>query len=192
MRLNKTGSHLHVTDEDTVALIRRLAEHYDDRTIALILARQNRRTGTGLSFTQKRVRDLRVSRGIPAHRPVDVTPRDDNTVVVNVREAASMLRVSTFTVHRWLRDGFIIGEQLTPGAPWRIRIDDAVRAKVVPDVPDGWLGLNDAAEALGVARQTVLHKVQRGELDAVHVNRGKRRGLRIQVKHEPTGLFDQP
>jgi hypothetical protein len=28
------------------------------------------------------------------------------------------------TVHRWLADGFIPGEQLTPGAPWRIRITD--------------------------------------------------------------------
>lgn len=33
-----------------------------------------------------------------------------------------------------------------------------------PEAPDGWLGLDDAAKALGVARQTVLHKVQRGEL----------------------------
>ena len=45
-------------------------------------------------------------------------------------------------------------------------------------------------KALGVARQTVLHKVQRGELPAVHVNRGRRKGLRIQVKHEQAGLFD--
>ena len=47
-----------------------------------------------------------------------------------------------------------------------------------------------AAKALGVARQTVLHKVQRGELQAVHVNRGRRKGLRIQVKADQAGLFD--
>ena len=56
--------------------------------------------------------------------------------------------------------------------------------------PDGWLSLDDAARALGVVRQTVLHKVQRGELAAVHVRRGKRKGLRIQVKPEHAGLFD--
>ena len=44
--------------------------------------------------------------------------------------------------------------------------------------------------ALGVARQTVLHKVQRGELAAVYVHRGKRKGLRIQVKPDQTGLFE--
>ena len=56
--------------------------------------------------------------------------------------------------------------------------------------PDGWLPHAQAAEALGVARQTVLHKVQRGDLDAVYVHNGKRKGLRIQVKHDQTGLFE--
>ena len=46
-----------------------------------------------------------------------------------------MLGVSRVTLYRWLREGFIIGEQLMPGAPWRIRIDDAVRARVVGDAP---------------------------------------------------------
>jgi hypothetical protein len=45
--------------------VRRLAAHYDDTTIALILSRQHRRTGTGLPFTKGRVHSLRVSRGIP-------------------------------------------------------------------------------------------------------------------------------
>ena len=46
--------------------------------------------------------------------------------------------------------------------------------------------------ALGVARQTVLNKVQRGELNAVHVTRGRRKGLRIQVEPDQAGLFDTP
>ncbi|HZE14459.1 MAG TPA: hypothetical protein VE197_01415, partial [Mycobacterium sp.] len=102
------------------------------------------------------------------------------------------LGVSRETLYRWIwiRDGFIIAEQITPGAPWRIRIDQALRDKIQPEAPQGWLGLNDAAKALGVARQTVLHKVQRGgELQAVHVNRGRRKGLRINVKLDQPGLF---
>jgi hypothetical protein len=51
----------------------------------------------------------------------------------------------------------------------------------VPDVPPDYLPLNEAARALGCARQTVLHKVQRGELDAIHVTQGQRTGLRIKV-----------
>ena len=56
--------------------------------------------------------------------------------------------------------------------------------------PTGGCRSPQAADALGVARQTVLHKVQRGELAAVYVHRGKRKGLRIQVKPDQTGLFE--
>ena len=197
MPLTKTGGHFRATDEDTVDLVRRLAEHYDDTTIALILSRQHRRTGTGLTFTKSRVQSLRVSRGIPSHRPPDTVPTDgdddgDDAVVVTVAEAERLLGVGKVTIYRWLRDGFITGEQLTAGAPWRIRIDQAVRDHIVPAVPEGWVGLDQAATTLGIARQTVLHKVQRGELEAVHVNRGRRKGLRINVSSDQTGLFDQP
>jgi hypothetical protein len=82
------------------------------------------------------------------------------------------------------------GEQITPGAPWQIRLTDELRARVCAQAPDGWLPLTQAARALGVARQTVLHKVQRGDLAAVYVHNGKRKGLRIQVKPDQTGLFE--
>jgi excisionase family DNA binding protein len=193
MMLTKTGGHVRATGEDTVDLVRRLAANYDDTTIALILSRQRRRTGTGLPFTKSRVHSLRVSRGIPAYQPAECVVSDgDDAVVVSVAEAERLLGVSKVTIYRWLRDGFITGEQLTAGAPWRIRIDQAVRDKVVPAVPDGWVGLDEAASILGVARQTVLHKVQRGELQAVHVNRGRRKGLQIKVFGDQGGLFDQP
>lgn len=55
LALNKTGGHFRSTDEDTVALVRRLAERYDDTTIAIILAKHGRKTGTGLAFTRSRV-----------------------------------------------------------------------------------------------------------------------------------------
>jgi excisionase family DNA binding protein len=109
-----------------------------------------------------------------------------------VQQAEQLLGVSKVTIYRWIKEGFIVGEQLTPGGPWHLRIDHAVRARIVPQVPQGWLRLDEAARALGVARQTVLHRVQRGELNAVHLNRGRRKGLRIQVEPDQAGLFDQP
>jgi hypothetical protein len=193
MTLTKPGGHFRATDEDTVELVRRLAANYDDTTIALILSRQRRRTGTGLPFTKSRVHTLRVSRAIPAYQPPATVAADgDDAVVVTVAEAERLLGVGKVTIYRWLRDEFIIGEQLTAGAPWRIRIDQAVRDRIVPTVPDGWVGLDQAADILGMARQTVLHKVQRGELQAVHVNRGQRKGLRIKVTSDQAGLFEQP
>ncbi|HUB71889.1 MAG TPA: recombinase family protein [Acidimicrobiales bacterium] len=190
--LNKTGKHFRTTDEDTVDLVRRLAERYDDRMIAAILSKQGRRTGTGLPFTKTRVKTLRVSRGIAGFQPLAVTPADDDVPVVSITKAEQTLGVSRVTLYRWLRDGFLEGEQLTPGGPWHIRITAELRSRIVPTVPDGWVGLDQAAKALGVARQTVLHKVQRGELEAVHVNQGRRKGLRINVNEASPGLFDTP
>jgi len=193
MPMTKAGRHLRVTDEDTIVLVRRLARHYNDQTIAAILAKQKRRTATGLPFTRARVAILRANHGIPVYQPPaqpDVGPDDDDAVVVTITEAERILAVSKETLYRWIRDGFITAEQITPSAPWRIRIDQALRDRIQPEAPDGWLGLDEAAKALGVARQTVLHKVQRGELQAVHVNRGRRKGLRIQVKPDQPGLFD--
>jgi DNA invertase Pin-like site-specific DNA recombinase/predicted DNA-binding transcriptional regulator AlpA len=193
MAMNKTGAHTRTTDEDTVSLIGRLAGSYDDTTIALILSRQKRLTGTGLSFTKTRVKSLRVARGIPAYEPADqpVSTDEQDVLVVNVPQAERILGVGKVTIYRWLADGFLTGEQLTAGAPWRIRIDQAVRDRLAPEVPEGWLRLADAAKALGMARQTVLHKVQSGELEAVQVNQGRRKGLRINVTAQKTGLFDQ-
>lgn len=193
LALNKTGGHFRATDEETVDLVRRLAQRYDDKTIAMILARQGRRTGTGLAFTRSRVTSLRHSYGIPVFQPdPDVSPPGDDGVVVTIYQAEKILGVDKSTIYRWLNTGFITGEQLTPGGPWHLRITDELRQRIVPEVADGWLPLAQAAKALGVARQTVLHKVQRGELAAVHVNRGKRKGLRIQVEPAAPGLFATP
>ena len=190
LTLRRRG-HSRATPEDTVQLVRRLAAHYDDQTIAGVLARQHRRTATGLRPTKQRVAQLRKAHGIPAHAP-DPTAASADGQLVGARHAAAELDVTPATVYRWLRDGYITGEQPTPGAPWQIRLSPELRAKVAEDAPDGWLSLDDAARALGVVRQTVLHKIQRGELAAVHVRRGKRKGLRIQVKPEHAGLFDTP
>ena len=191
MPLNKTGQHTKVTDEDVVDLVRKLAANCDDTAIALILAKQGRRTATGLGWTKRHVKSLRDARGIPAYQPTEtVSAIGDDADVATINEAERRLGVSRETLYRWLRDGFIIGEQTTPNAPWRIRIDQRLLDKIKPEVPDGWVGLDEAAKILGVSRQTVLHKVQRGDLKAVHVNRGKRKGLRIKVSDDQAGLFD--
>ena len=189
LELNKTGGHFRATSEDTVELVRRLAERYDDKTIAAILARQGRRTGTGLPFTRSRVSSLRFSHDIAVHRPA-VTAESDDAEVLSITAAEKELGVNRTTLYRWLAAGFIAGEQLTPGGPWHLRITDELRRRIVPEVPDGWVSLDEAARRLGVARQTVLHKVQRGELRAVHVNRGRRKGLRIEVVTAGPGLFE--
>jgi excisionase family DNA binding protein len=48
----------------------------------------------------------------------------------------------------------------------------------------------DAMRLLGVSRQTVLQRVKRGELSAVHVRRGRQKGIRIKVLDNQPNLFD--
>ena len=196
MPMNKPGQHLRITDEDTVALVRRLAQHYDDRTIAAILAKQKRRTATGLPFTRARVAILRADHAIPVYQP-PASPMSDPTRRRCRRGHHHRSRTAPRGQHGPPSTAGSVTassppNRSPPDAPWRIRIDQALRDRIQPEVPEGWLGLDEAAKALGVARQTVLHKVQRGELQAVHVNRGRRKGLRIQVKPDQPGLFDTP
>ncbi len=194
MPMPASGKHGRTTSEDTLDLIRRLAPRYDDTTIAQILGQQNRRTATGLPFRKAHVRELRAYHGIPGYQPPPETVRPgcQDAAVVSIAEAARQLGVSSATIYRWLRDGFVTGEQLTPGAPWQIRVDQQLHDMVRPQAPDGWLPLGQAAAHLGVARQTVLNKVQRGELNAIYLTRGRRKGLRIQVECGQAGLFDTP
>jgi DNA invertase Pin-like site-specific DNA recombinase len=179
------------TDEDTIALLRRLAVHYPDAKIAGILNRQGRRTARELSFTASRVQSLRHHHKIPCYQPSD-QPREEETELLNVSAAAKELGIAPSTLLRWLNDGFVTGEQVTPGAPWRIRLTDELRSMVINDAPDGWLALHHASRALGVSRQTVLHKVKRGELRAVLTRTGRRKGLRIEVSTPQDALFETP
>jgi excisionase family DNA binding protein len=184
--LVQRGPETRRTDEDTIELVRRLAAHHPDHQIAAILSKQGRLTGTGLPFTAPRVKQTRERHQIPtAPRP------DPDSRLLTIEQAAGELGVTNTTIYRWLRAGLLPGEQATPHAPWRIRLTPEIRARFVPDVPDGYVTLAEAAKRLGVARQTVLHKVQRGELDAIQVTDGRRKGLRIKASSDSAGLFDQ-
>src|SRR5712691_7990897 len=122
------------TDEDTIELIRRLAVHYPDAVIAGILNRQGRRSATGERCTAIIVGGLRRYRGIPCHEAPADPPAGE---LVTVTRAAEILGLAPSTLHRWLVDGFIAGEQITPGAPWRIRFTDELRSKFVEEAPRG-------------------------------------------------------
>jgi len=174
------------TDEETITLLRRLAVHYPDAIIAGILNRQGRRTARGDRFTALHVGSLRRYRHIPRCVP---STGDADGELVTIKKAAAILGVVPSTIHRWLLDGFIAGEQLTPGAPWRIRITDALRARFVEEAPPGYLPMLETTLRLGVSRQTVLQRVKRGELEAVHVRCGRRKGLRIKVLDTQPSLF---
>jgi DNA invertase Pin-like site-specific DNA recombinase/uncharacterized protein YndB with AHSA1/START domain len=175
------------TDEDIISLLPRLAALYPDEVIAGILNRQGRKTATGERFTANQVGSLRRYRNIPRFQPPAEPPAGE---LATIRKAAQILGVNTSTIHRWLNDGFIAGEQVTPGAPWQIRITDQLRARFVEQTPPGYLPMLETTLKLGVSRQTVLQRVKRGELQAVLVTCGRRKGLRIKVLDNNPTLFE--
>ncbi len=120
------------TDEDTMSLLCRLAAHYPDDTIAGILNRQGRKTAYGERFTAQQVGSLRRHHEIPRFEPSRESPKGE---AVPVMQAARILGVASSTLHRWLSAGLIAGEQLTPGAPWRIRITEELRHAFVDTAP---------------------------------------------------------
>ena len=176
------------TDEDTVALVRRLAVHYPDAVIAGILNRQQRTTAYGHRFNANHVGSLRRSWNIARHEP-PTTPPEGETLTI--KQIAATLGVATSTIHRWLNDGIIAGEQLTPGAPWRIRLTDDLRSRVAEDAPEEYLTMYQAMRQLGISRQAVWQRVKRGEIEAIHVRRGRKKGLRLKLIRSQRDLFNQ-
>jgi predicted DNA-binding protein YlxM (UPF0122 family) len=68
-------------------------------------------------------------------------------------------------------------------------LTDDLRHQFVEEPPEGDVVMQEATKLLGVSRQTVLQRVKRCELDAVHVYQGRRKGLRIRVIDNQTDLF---
>ena len=169
--------------------MRRLAIHHPDTVIAGVLNRQGRKTARGERFTANRVASLRTHWKIPCYQAPAKPPEGE---LLTVDAAADQLGVAASTLLRWLNDGFIGGEQVTPGAPWRIRMTDELKQLIVPEVPPGYVTVFQAMRLLGVSRQTIMQRVKRGELSVVHVSRGKQKGLRIRILDNQPQLFDQP
>jgi DNA invertase Pin-like site-specific DNA recombinase len=176
------------TDEETLDLVRRLAAHYPDTVIAGILNRQGRATARGHRFDGNRVGSLRTHWRIPCFQR---SPSATDGELMSIAAAAAALNVAPSTLHRWLNDGLIGGEQETPGAPWRIRLTAELKTRFTEAAADGFVTMQEATRALGVTRQTVLHRVKRGELQAAHVTKGGKRGLRIKLIEPQPSLFGQ-
>jgi hypothetical protein len=184
----------HKTSQDDIELVRQLANEFDDTQIARILNKQGRRTGFGNPYTQANVRSMRGRYKIPMCPPK--LPKDPKEGPFTADEAAVELGVYSSTIHRWLREGILSGEQMTPGAPWKIVLTEEVRRKLSGgDAPEGWVSLGEAARRLGLSRSHVAYLVKTGKLEAMQTIVRKQRRWRINVDSatcgQQTELFEQ-
>jgi len=188
------GRHEHATPLETVELVRKLAQEFDDAQIARILNRQGRRSGLDLAFTKESVKSLRGKNQIPV--AAKRRARDEREGPFTLDESARELGVSVATVQRWLGDGLLAGEQSVPSAPWSIVLTEGVRRRLTAgDAPAGWVGLDEAARRLGLTKSHLAHLVKQGKLNAVRATVGKRECWRIDVSSATGGrqadLLDQ-
>jgi excisionase family DNA binding protein len=184
----------HITSPDDIELVRQLAKEFDDAQIARILNKQGRRTGFGNPYTQSNVLSMRGRHKIP--KCPNKLVKDPKAGPFTADEAAVELGVCESTIHRWLRDGSLAGEQATPGAPWRILLTEDVRKKLSGgDAPESWVSLGEAARRLGISRSHVAYLVKTGKLEAVQTIVRKARRWRINVESATCGrqeeLFEQ-
>ncbi len=167
------------TSTEVVELVRQLAKKFTDEQIARILIRQRHKTATGLPYNTHRVANLRWNFGIPCYKK----PEGEDVKAFTAQEAAEILKVSIPTIYNWIDLGLIRGEQMTSGAPWEIVLtDEDIKRVTAQDIPEGWLPLTRAAQELGVSKQTVLNWVKSKKLEAIYANKGRKKGLRINIK----------
>ncbi len=138
------------------------------------------------SFNSRRAHNASTPDQIPKCAKIVVT--DPHQGPFNAEQAARELGVTMSTVHRWLRDGVLAGEQLTAGAPWRIVLTDEIRERLAgSQAPEDWVGVSEAARRLGVSTSRVTYWVKSGKLAAVRVTVGKRRCWKIDLKSATCG-----
>ena len=180
----KTGLHRYVSDPELVELVRTLAREFSDDQIARILSRKRLQTPKGHAFKPYHVSNVRHSYGIAKGPCIPVQAED----VYTAEEAAELLGVHRSTVTRWVEVGLLRGRQITDAAPWRIQVRPADVARLKPtDADPTWLPLKGAAQVMGVSQQTLVQKLNSGELEGVRVQTGGRTAWRI---HLPPGTYD--
>lgn len=124
VRKNRPGRNGQATEQNVVALVRELAQVQPDASIAATLNRLGCRTGSGNSWTQTRVKNLRQS-----HRIAGFVKGADRPWIT-MDEAAAELQVGVGVVRTMIKQRLLPARQMAKHAPWMISRPDLQRAEV--------------------------------------------------------------
>jgi excisionase family DNA binding protein len=129
VKKNRTGRMDWCTEENVIELVRVLARHMPDQTVAAVLNRLGKSTSHGHSWTRGSVCSLRHQYDIAIYRPGERAERQEATI----NEATTVLSVSTTTIRRLIANGALPATQPCRGAPWIIKhgdlMTDSIRAE---------------------------------------------------------------
>ncbi len=118
VKRNRWGNNGRGTTEQLIEIIRQLAMVCGDDGIVSMLNRLGYRTGTGMTWSEKRVQHVRHAHGIPA------CPTPDQRTWVTREQAAHHLGVSHVVVQRLIDQKILPARQVVKFAPWIIEKAD--------------------------------------------------------------------
>ncbi|MBI2762019.1 MAG: recombinase family protein [Chloroflexi bacterium] len=154
-----------------------LAQHETDERIAAILNREGQTTRMGLAWTGPRVHQIRAYHGITTACPVmPLGSRVRGDGLVSISAAAERLGVVPTVVNHWRQRGYVQVEQHGPGSPLWVRLTDDDIARLDGSRAaqgDGRWRLREAQHALGLSREAITERLQRGELVAYRAHVGE-------------------
>jgi DNA invertase Pin-like site-specific DNA recombinase len=144
---NKYGRNRNAASQETVELIRKLAEGWPDRYIAQMLNRMGCLTGTGKGWSETRVKTFRNQHSIA------VFPVGKTRPWLTMQESAEELGVNVSVLRTLAKHGKLLVRQVATGLPYMIERSELERPEVKNRVRDAKLGLRGPLED---ARQTVI------------------------------------
>jgi len=114
VKKNQTGHHSRCTSLEAIEIIRRMAGRYPDEQIAATLNRLGRKTGSGNTWVELRVRTVRSYHELPFYDP---KLRQNS---LTLEEASERLGVSHKIVRQLIDSKIIAATQIVTWAPWEI------------------------------------------------------------------------
>jgi DNA invertase Pin-like site-specific DNA recombinase len=130
LKRNKRGEYEHYTSKEALEIIKELSVITDDGNIARILNRCGLKTATGKNWNTSRVRWTRQNNQIAAF----CKEENENSDVLNLRQAANILKLTPDTVRRLIKTGLIKGKQVVMHAPWIIHKSELEKTTVIDAV----------------------------------------------------------
>jgi DNA invertase Pin-like site-specific DNA recombinase len=124
VRKNKAGRTANATDRDVVELVRELALVQPDSYIASTLNRLGYHSGSGKTWNETRVKNVRNYYQIP------VFVRGGDRSWVTMEQAADILKTGVTVIRTMIRKEFLPARQVAKHAPWTIRHEDLQRPEI--------------------------------------------------------------